>query len=138
MTDPLPPGFDAYLAARAQQREERFNEQWDSLTAREQSLVREAAVMGFVRGSMYGQVHPRHLGEDEQFPRDSEILRDVVSGCEAYGDIYPVISHLGNDDAAHFEAWLTVNGVADISAITDDQRHAGYLNYLKRDPEDDD
>lgn len=132
--------LDAYFQASALRREARFEEQQAALTEREKQLVREAAVMGYVRGSMYGQSRNRSEA-DEQFPKDSEILRDVFGGCEAHSDIYPLISHLGDDDEEHFLEWLaTQEGVTEevLANITDDQRHNAYMNYLKRADEEED
>jgi hypothetical protein len=53
-------------------------------------LIREAAVMGFVHGSMWGRAFPdRHGGE--QFPRDSDILARVMRGARSHRDLYPTL-----------------------------------------------
>lgn len=66
--------FDAQLAAyfetRARQREQETDDRLAELTPRERSLVRDAAVMGYVLGRM----HP----EDEPHPKDTPVMRAVV------------------------------------------------------------
>lgn len=67
--------FDAQLAAcsetRARQREQDIDDHLATLTPRERSLIRDAAVMGYVLGRM---------GERAQadFPKDTPIFRGVV------------------------------------------------------------
>jgi hypothetical protein len=52
-----------------------------SLTDRESALVQDAAVMGYVRGSM----HP----QGEEIPLNKEILAEVIDACFAFPDLYP-------------------------------------------------
>jgi hypothetical protein len=80
----LPEPLFAYLAARDAQRAEAVDAVLASLTERERRLVREAAVMGYVRGRR----HP--AGQDH--PKDSAVLAEVVDACLAAPDLYPVIS----------------------------------------------
>lgn len=54
-------------------------------------LVREAAVLGFVHGSRWGQANPRVLSAKEQFPRDSEIVADVLWASKSFRDLYPTL-----------------------------------------------
>lgn len=79
----LPPFLVEYMLKRDAQRLDAVNDLLGKLTAREQRLVREAAVMGYVRGSM----HPK----DEKIPKDSSILTEVVDACLAAPDLYPVM-----------------------------------------------
>lgn len=67
-------------------RHERATRMVEAMTEREARLVREAAVMGFVHGRMSG---------DSPFPRDTQILHQVLLGCDMYSDTYPVIGGLG-------------------------------------------
>jgi hypothetical protein len=56
-------------------------------------LVREAAVMGFVQGSMWGEVQghkPR--AERSPHPKDSEVLDRVMLGARKHSDLYPALS----------------------------------------------
>lgn len=58
-------------------------------------LVREAAIMGFVHGAMWGRVQGRRQvrnDEEDQFPRDSDILLRVMRGARSNGDLYPLLS----------------------------------------------
>ncbi|MFD4740581.1 hypothetical protein ACFWNQ_24935 [Streptomyces virginiae] len=69
------PDIDARLAAyfetRAQQREQDIDDRLAQLTPRERSLIRDAAVMGYVQGRMDERAN---VG----FPKDVPILRGVV------------------------------------------------------------
>lgn len=56
----------------------------DSLTERERALFCDAAVMGYVRGSM----HPR----GEEIPLNKPIIADVVNACLAFPDLYPAVN----------------------------------------------
>lgn len=60
----------AYFEARARQRQQDIDARLAQLTPRERSLVRDAAVMGYVLGSR----HPR----DEDIPLDDAVMRSVV------------------------------------------------------------
>lgn len=60
----------AYYETRARQREQEIDDRLAELTPRERSLVRDAAVMGYVLGRM----HP----ENEPHPKDTAALRAVV------------------------------------------------------------
>ncbi|MFD3535212.1 hypothetical protein [Streptomyces sp. NPDC058664] len=60
----------AYFETRARQREQEIDARLAELTPRERSLVRDAAVMGYVLGS-------RHR-DSEPFPLDVPITRSVV------------------------------------------------------------
>ena len=56
-------------------------------------LIREAAVMGFVQGSMWGEVQgykPR--AERSPHPKDSEVLDRVMRGARKFPDLYPTLS----------------------------------------------
>ncbi|MEU9703052.1 hypothetical protein [Streptomyces sp. NPDC047981] len=68
------PELDAQLATyfetRARQREQDIDNRLAELTPRERSLVRDAAVMGYVLGSRHRDAEP--------FPLDTPIMRGVV------------------------------------------------------------
>lgn len=76
-----------YLATRDQQRLEACQHAWGAMTEREQRLVREAAVMGYVQGVQFG---PHRKG----IPHDREIVAEVMEACIHHGDLYPVIAEL--------------------------------------------
>jgi hypothetical protein len=62
----------------------------DAMTPRERRLVRDAAVMGYVRGNMAGKCG------DFTIPPDVEILHEVVDACLAFPDLYPVTNAAAN------------------------------------------
>lgn len=84
----------AYFEVRDRQRVEEVNRVLGLMTAREQRLVREAAVMGYVRGSMAGRA-----GIDT-IPGDAAVLAEVVDACLAFDDLYPVINAIAAPEGA--------------------------------------
>lgn len=87
-------GLTRYLAERDQQRLEAVNKALATLRPYERRLVREAAVMGYVRGAMAGRSRAV-LGEprDGDIPRsDSDMLVEVVNACIGMGDLYPYLA----------------------------------------------
>lgn len=80
----IPEQLLAYFAEREQQRADDVAATLACLTERERRLIREAAVMGYVRGRM----HPA----DQDQPKDAAVLATVVDACLAMPDLYPVIS----------------------------------------------
>lgn len=84
MSKDLPEPLLAYFAERENQRAAAVTAFLDSLSDYERGLVHDAAVMGYVRGSM----HPR--GED--IPLNSAIVADVVNACFAHRDLYPSVN----------------------------------------------
>ena len=80
----LPEQLLAYFAKREQQRAAAVDEFLASLTEYERGLFHDAAVMGYVRGSM----HPR--GED--IPLNKAIVADIVNSCFAHSDLYPFVN----------------------------------------------
>ncbi len=88
----LPEGLTDYLAARDQQRQERVEQQWSALSKREQRLVREAAVMGYVNGF-------RASPYRKDIPPDSTIVTEVLSAADAFSDLYPTLHRAGRRKA---------------------------------------
>ena len=95
------PDLSGYLETRLRRHQERVGEQLLAMTRRERRLVREAAVMGYVRGAMFGEskANARHyknpdLFPEPEFPGDRDIVFEVLSACDSMPDLYPVISHL--------------------------------------------
>lgn len=82
----LPEDLVRYLADRDRQHHHAVVETLAAMTDREQLLVREAAVMGFVQG--------QRAGTGAGTPRDSVILARVIDAALAMPDLYPTISHL--------------------------------------------
>ncbi len=73
MTLDLPPHIVAYMETQAEAYAERTRRVLDALTPREQRLVREAAVMGYVVGVREPQGSP--------IPKDTEVMWTVVTSC---------------------------------------------------------
>lgn len=76
-----PGGIDAQLAGYLAKRDlfhaRRVQQVIDRLTPFEARLLREAAVMGYVRGSLYsGPLRDR-------LPKDHVMIRDVIDSCLA-------------------------------------------------------
>lgn len=83
MTDsPIPDVLVDYFARRQQQRAGRINAFLANLTPREQALVEQAAVMGYVRGTM--------APKNAEIPLNKAILHDVVNACFTFPELYPV------------------------------------------------
>lgn len=96
MTD-LPSELVAYLTARDQQRVDRVRRALATLRPYERRLVREAAVMGYVRGAIAGRSRAA-LGEprDGDIPADSAILTEVILGCASMDDLHPYLADAAN------------------------------------------
>lgn len=84
MTADIPEQLATYFQQRANARVSAVNEVLDGLTDRERGLIHDAAVMGYVRGSL----HPK--GED--IPSDAGIVADVVNACLHHADLYPTLT----------------------------------------------
>ena len=87
MTQPadFPPGMLAYFETRAQQREQAIDDRLAQFTPRERSLIRDAAVMGYVLGRMDERAHV-------EFPKDTPIMRGVVyAALREEGNYYAVL-----------------------------------------------
>jgi len=84
----LPEGLLRYFEIRERHRADEIAAVLNGLTVREQALVREAAVMGFVRGAIFasgGRKTP-------EMPRDSRILAEVVGACLSMPETYPTLT----------------------------------------------
>ncbi|MFD0509417.1 hypothetical protein ACFQ0G_53925 [Streptomyces chiangmaiensis] len=80
----------------------------ESLTERELRLVKDAAVMGYVRGKMSSRTEP--------IRKDSAILGEVIDACLAAPDLYPAINAAPPTEAqSPYHRWYveTRDGVAD-------------------------
>lgn len=84
MTTDLPEALAAYLLKRDTARADAVNTVLTSLTDRELHLVKEAAVMGYVRGTLHEK--------GEAIPKDGQILAEVIGACLALPDLYPTIN----------------------------------------------
>lgn len=86
MTDPeIDPALLAYFTARQQQRDDAVTRALETLRPYERRLVREAAIMGYVRGALYGK-------HRDDIPKDSAIVYEVIDACVAMDDRYPFIA----------------------------------------------
>lgn len=92
MSAPDSPQFAAYLAARDAQRREVVEAKWGALTEREQALVREAAVLGFVQG-----VRATSAAPPNPFPGDRDIVIGVLDAVGSFADLYPTLAALGEE-----------------------------------------
>jgi hypothetical protein len=79
-----PAELAAYFETRAQQREQDIDERLAELTPRERSLVRDAAVMGYVLGRMDERAKT-------EFPKDTPITRAVVYAALREDENYAVL-----------------------------------------------
>ncbi|WP_331723421.1 hypothetical protein [Streptomyces atratus] len=84
MPNTLPEWLIAYMDQRATDRANVVNSVLADLTERELGLVRDAAVMGYVRGSL----HPK----GEEIPLDAGIVADVIHACLAHAYLYPTLT----------------------------------------------
>jgi len=84
--------LEQYLQGRDQERTQEFAEIHGKLSEREQALVRDAAIMGFVQGTLAAGGLPR-----EDFPSDRVILRETLLGCKSHKDLYPTIGTIGDE-----------------------------------------
>jgi hypothetical protein len=79
-----------YLTRQDAARTDRAATAFAALTDRERLLVKEAAVMGYVRGTM--------APKGEKIPKDSAITQEVVTACLSFPDLYPTITGYVADD----------------------------------------
>jgi hypothetical protein len=84
MTEILPAFLINYLERQDRARADRVTDFLTSLTVRELGLVKDAAVMGYVRGTMAPKGEPT--------PKDRAILAEVVDAALALPDLYPAIN----------------------------------------------
>ncbi|MET9953528.1 hypothetical protein ABZ135_18525 [Streptomyces sp. NPDC006339] len=80
----FPPEMVTYFETRARQREQDIDMRLAELTPRERSLVRDAAVMGYVLGRMDERAKV-------EFPKDTPILRGVVYAALREDENYKVL-----------------------------------------------
>ena len=81
----IPEALLTYFAARETERHDNVNRILGALSDRERTLVREAAVMGYVQGTL-----DQRAGV--AFPKDSAIVWTVIDACRANPDKFPLLS----------------------------------------------
>lgn len=87
-------GLLRYFAVRQQERADEVAAALARLSVPERRLLREAAVMGYVRGVMAGGVAARAGIREPEIPPDSAVVAEVVSCCQSMSDLYPFIAGL--------------------------------------------
>jgi hypothetical protein len=82
-----------YLAGRGSRRAEAVDRALATLRPFERRLVREAAVMGYVRGAMRGRARATMgLPSDGDIGQDAATLFEVIDGCIGMSDLYPYLA----------------------------------------------
>jgi hypothetical protein len=84
MAAELPDALLALFADREAERHQRAADRFATFTERERALMKDAAVMGYVQGTM----HPK----GDRCPPDSWILRTVIESCMAHPDLYRAVN----------------------------------------------
>lgn len=84
MPEALPDYLVDYLTKRSEQRAAAVDNFLAGLTDYERGLIHDAAVMGYVRGSMHSH--------GEEIPKGKAIIADVVNACFAHSDLYPFVN----------------------------------------------
>lgn len=83
---PLPDYLVAYLAQRDADREGAAWALFEALTEREQRLVKEAAVIGYVQGVMYSDGRRDRVA-------DATIVYRALTGARDNPDLYPTLAN---------------------------------------------
>lgn len=83
----LTDGLANYFQQRQDQRTQRVAAKWAALNKRQQRLVREAAVMGYLQGYKDAEVNHKFRG-------DAAIVDLVLDATDAFSDLYPVLAAL--------------------------------------------
>lgn len=89
----IPEGLAGYLTRRQAQRDRDTEAAWMRLSAREQLLVREAAVMGYVQG-----VRAAGSTNHTIIPPDRRIVDLVLGSVPSFTDLYPTLAALFGDE----------------------------------------
>lgn len=100
MSDTVDPelmdGIARMMEVNRQRRADRAATAIETLRPFERRIVREAAVMGYVLGRREGLVLGRSgrsiLDDGDDYPHDSDILRNVIEHCDSTSDLYPYLA----------------------------------------------
>lgn len=87
----IPDWLSDYLVKQDNARIKAVSELFGSLSPRQQALVKDAAVMGYVQGARHGDT-PRRP--------DAEMLFLVLSACLGDPDLFPALSTMDKEDEA--------------------------------------
>jgi len=98
MTTSLPEGFEAYLAARDNERLTAAGKMWEAMTEHEQQLVKDAAVMGYVRGFFHGRSVGAGATDDDKIPHDRDLVIEVLTCVRDMPDLYPALCALEHSE----------------------------------------
>jgi hypothetical protein len=93
VADRVPADLAEYFARCQERRKAKATKMWGLLKPRDQRLVREAAVMGFVQGERFGVTRKRGPFEGG-FPSDAAIVEQVLIAVESFPDLYPTFRRL--------------------------------------------
>ncbi|MFD8577187.1 hypothetical protein ACFV1H_17880 [Streptomyces virginiae] len=81
----LPDALVEYINKRDQERADRIAALWAGLTEREQGLVKDAAVMGWVQGVISTRA-------GEQWPGDWVAVPTVIGACLDHASLYQTLT----------------------------------------------
>ena len=94
----LPDGLTEYFLERQRERNREVEMTYAAMNPRERRLVREAAVMGYVRGVMAGESNAalRKPGDwsSTPIPRDSAIVHLVIDSTFSFPESYPFMNRM--------------------------------------------
>ncbi|MCX4543820.1 hypothetical protein [Streptomyces sp. NBC_01565] len=85
MNADIPEALANYMIKRDKERADRIAAVWAEFTEREQGLIKDAAVMGWVQGSMSTRA-------GEQWPGDWVAVPTVLGACLGLPHLYPTIT----------------------------------------------
>lgn len=87
-------GLAAYLEARDREEQGRVEDALRGMNPRERGLVREVAVMAYVRGHMAGRAQADARDFRDDYPGDRVVLAGVISACLHMPELYRVMSRV--------------------------------------------
>jgi hypothetical protein len=95
-TPEFPPELLNYFAVRQQERDDRANTAWRTLTNFERRVLKESAVMAYVVGYLAGNADGRQgnggpFDNIRRIPADHLIVRTVLQHCDSTSDLYPFL-----------------------------------------------
>lgn len=91
MTPEMEQRLGQYLRDRDNERLQAAAKMWGNLTEREQLLVKEAAVMGFVQGNL------ARPDSREEHSGDRDVVIRVLTAVRDFTDLYPTLAALEED-----------------------------------------